>query len=324
MTSDLKLLAKYPFLKKAKDYVMSLNLTLSDIQNHPIYSGSFELGRQRVVNALNNNLVIDMSDKISQELAILSFVVARIIVNLTDNRSIIRRYARSESMYAYKFLKSETDDIIELIKEDLNIRIVNGRIHFIDYIRLTTDLVREEPKWKLINRRVNKGQVELKDTDSLILLREAIKERIMSPVNVSGIPDNFREVANMINNKFSRKPSRMDINELDIKALPPCISELLVSLESGNISHNGMFVLGTCLLALGLSVDDVIKIFSRYPEFNEEKTRYQIEFLAGKKSKTRYSCPTCAKIRAYGLCVSDCNVKHPLIYYKNQTTAVQS
>ena len=104
---DLEKLARYPFLKDAKNYVASLNLTLAEIQKHPVYSASVDLGRQRVQDALNGRIKTDMKDKISQELGILSYAVARILVNLTGNRAVISRYASAEAENSYLFLRNE-------------------------------------------------------------------------------------------------------------------------------------------------------------------------------------------------------------------------
>ena len=46
--TDMETLAKYPFLKAAREYVSSLKLNLSEIQKHPLYSASIDLGRERV------------------------------------------------------------------------------------------------------------------------------------------------------------------------------------------------------------------------------------------------------------------------------------
>jgi DNA primase large subunit len=89
---------------------------------------------------------------------------------------------------------------------------------------------------------------------------------------------------------------------------------MLSLLESGGASHNVMFILGTYFTHLGLSVDEAVELFRRSPHFSEEKTRYQLEFLAGENGGTRYSCPNCGKIKSYGLCEWDCGVKHPLSY----------
>lgn len=316
MNVDLETIAKYPFLREAKDYVSSLNLTLEEIEDHPVYSPAVEMGRQRVLDALNGRIKTDLSDRISRELTILSYVIARILVNLTADGRIIFRYATAEARNAYEFLRNESEHVLRVIKEDINFRLDGNRMDFAHYLKLSKDLA--GPEWRLVNRIMSSGMVEIKKHEVPILLREAIRLKIMEPIDVKGVPENFRRMAKGLRTVTIEAPREIKIKEVNKGAMPPCISELLNSLEAGDISHNGMFILGTFFINLGLKVDDVVKIFSVYPKFNEEKSRYQIEFLAGDRGGTRYSCPTCAKIKSYGLCVSECGVKHPLQYYRDR------
>ena len=322
MKVDLETIAKYPFLKDAKDYVSSLNLTLEEIENHPIYSSAVEMGRRRVLDALNGRINMDLSDKISRELAILSYVIARILVNLTANGRVIFRYATAEARNAYEFLRNESDDVLRVIKEDVDFRQDGNRMDFAQYLKLSKNLT--DPEWRLVNRIMSSGRVEIKKYEIPILLREAIKLKIMEPIDVKGVPENFRRIAKQLRAVTIGAPREINVKEVNKGAIPPCISEMLNSLEAGEISHNGMFILGTFFIGLGLKVDDVVRIFSVYPKFNEEKSRYQIGFLAGDRGGTRYSCPTCAKIKSYGLCVSECGVKHPLQYYRDNIKGMKS
>lgn len=318
---ELQLISKYPFLSEAKEYVASLGMSIRDMENHPIYKSSFELGRKRAADALEGELNVQREEKIEQELAVLSFVIARILVNLTDNESIMRRYARSEARYAHWFLKKDSEENVERVKKDLGVEFTeeNGTgIDFSQYLQLAKDLVKRDSKWKLINRRMQEGQVQLQKAEKLILIREAIREEIMQPIKIPGIPEKFQDMAQSLENEFTETVEEISIDELDMDTLPPCIHKIIGQLEQGSINHHGMFVLATCLLGTGLGVDDVLKIFSRYPDYNEKKSRYQIEFLAGKRGGTSYSCPTCSRIESYGLCVQDCGIKHPLMYFRDQ------
>ena len=312
---SIEALGKYPFLLQAKDHVSSLNMTLDEIQKHPLYGGSYELGKQRVVDGIQGRININLTNKISRELSILSFAVARILSALTANRTIIRRYAAGEADLAHKFLGSEDSAVLSRIMKEMDVEIKEKRIPFQRFLELTKDLTRNSPGWKLVNRGMNSGMVELRNSESLILLREAIKLKVMEPPNLTGIPPWFRETAKWLNS--TQQPhTDFKVDRVKEDAVPPCVSAMLSGLEAGNASHNSMFILGTFFVGLGLPVDEVVKIFSRFPRFDEEKTRYQLEFLAGEKSTTKYSCPTCAKIKSYGFCKRECGVKHPLQYYR--------
>lgn len=316
---DLDVISKYPFIRKGKDYVASLNLRFSDIEKHPLYSAGINLGRQRVLDALNGRINLDLSSKISKELAVLSYAVARILVNLTGNRMIISKYAETEAENSYKFLMDEKRGVVlDEIKKDLGLRVDDNKIKFQDYLRLSSNIAKHNHNWKLSCRILDSGFVKLDDNDLPVLLREAIRLRILEPVNLSGIPENFKETAKWINATVSGASIEIEIEEVDKNALPPCLSAMLVSLESGTASHNTMFIIATFFTNLGMKLDGVVKIFSKSPKFSEERTRYQLGFLSGERGGTRYTCPTCAKIKSYGLCVAECGVKHPLQYYRRR------
>ncbi len=319
---DLKFLVKYPFSKEAKEYLDSLNLTIYDIRKHPIYSASIDLGEKRVNDALNGKINPDMDDETSMQLSLLSYPIARILVNLTGSRDLMRKYATAEAEQAYKFLtsktkKPETQANVKRIMDEMDLGIEGGKIHFLKYLKLISILSQYKPEWKLVNRQVDSGYVELKKGDDLILLREAIRLKIMEPIDVRRIPGDFKEIAKRLNSTITGFSS-VKIEQIDENFLPPCILGMLKSLEMGSVSHNSMFILATFFINLGLNTEDICKIFSVFPRYDENKTRYQMEFLSGERSGVRYSCPGCPKIKSYGLCVRDCGVKHPLKYYRDR------
>jgi DNA primase large subunit len=316
----LKILAKYPFLKEAKEYVDSLHLTLNDLQNHPVYSGAVELGRQRVIDAVNNSLHQEIEDKISAEFSILSYVIARIFINLTRNKNLMQRYAQGEAQQMYEFLREEEDDTTrKKIMSEVNLEIPEeNNLPFSTYLKFTKNLSkRGDPKWKLVNRELTEGKVKINEWEKLILLREAIQEKILKPITLKGVPKEFFDIANNLNSLLGVR-REVKIKELNEDALPLCIKKILQSLETGEISHQGMFILATFFINLGLRKEKILRIFSKFPKFSEEKTRYQLEFLSGEKSNVKYTCPGCDKIKFYGLCPEDCGVKHPISYYKSR------
>jgi len=347
---SLKFLAKYPFLEEAKEYVNSLNLTLSDLKEHPVYSITIELGRQRVINSVNKKSSFieasknedEINDKILAEFSILSYVVARILANLTRNKLLIERYIDGEIERIYDFLKKESDENLKKIISDLNLKIDGAielgkiEIPFQDYLKFTKNIIKgkekvEKSRWKLVNRELIDGKVKINNKSELIeLIAEAIREKISLesstalPKRISQryYPEKFINIARNLNSllgieKFKKVGVEWNVKRMNEDAFPPCIKSLLKSLRLGEISHNGMFILATFFINLGLDKKRIVKIFSVFPKFSEEKTLYQIEFLSGEKSNVKYSCPNCEKIKSYGLCPKDCGVKHPLSYYFN-------
>jgi DNA primase large subunit len=101
------------------------------------------------------------------------------------------------------------------------------------------------------------------------------------------------------------------------------MKNILAAIQAGeNVPHMGRFALVSFLNSLKLSTNDILKIFGSAPDYEEEKTRYQVEHISGVTSSTSYSPPGCEKMHTYGICPGDemddlCKKKrHPLSYYK--------
>ena len=311
---DLEKLAKYPFLREAKQYVSSLKLNLADILAHPLYSASVEQGRQRVTDAMNGKIAAVPEDNLSRELSILSYALARMLVNHIGSKQLLLRYANSEAENAYSLLRKEKEETVKEVEEDLGFRTHDGRMDYNDFLHLSSSPAKQDPKWKLASRLMDAGYVAVDDAEKLLLLREAVKLRVMEPIDTRGIPNPLKKISAEIAATYIKKPVEVKLASVREDDIAPCIKSMLGSLEAGIISHNERFILATYFIGLGLDEGGLIKIFSRFPNFNEEKTRYQLRFLTGEKGATKYSCPSCAKIKSYGLCKAECGIRHPLSY----------
>ena len=85
---------------------------------------------------------------------------------------------------------------------------------------------------------------------------------------------------------------------------PPCIDHLYRLIDQGeNLPHSARLLLATFLLFSEKSIDEIVDIFKKLPDFKESVTRYQLEHLSGKKgSSKRYFVPSCEKIKLENLC----------------------
>ena len=314
---DLRTLARYPFLSGAKKYVEELGMTLDKIGNHPVYSSAIGLAKQRILDMPAGNFKPPEDEKTDQELLMLSYPIARILASAIGDKIITGRYAAAEAETAYEHLRTEDKKTIEEIKEDLGLS-ANTTINLPDYLRLANRLAKKDAAYKLINRTVNKGMVSLSPGDDLLLLKEEIRQKVLEPVNVKNIPSSMKKTVNelktMLIGTATEKP---EIEFLDEKAVPPCIKHVIGLLQANQANHNARFILATFLTGVGLKEEQILKIFSTSPKYEEEKTRYQLGFLTGEKGNTKYTCPACVTIKTYGLCKADCKVKHPQQYYRN-------
>jgi len=320
---ELSVMAKYPFISSAREWVKKEGVRVEEILFDEIYERARGRGAERVMQALERGLIKDVPllEEADFIMEIFSYPVARMIVVASGSDYVIRRYSLAESKRAYENLKNENIEFIERMAAEFGIRMNGNRMYFVDYLRYapTWDI-----KWKLVNRELRKGEIILEKHELARLLQEAIRKKIYSELLYMYPPPEikkaFGDIIEKIKAKVSFKEEKERIDEVDARFFPPCIKNLISATKSGvNVPHVGRFTLVTFLNALGMSIDEILKIFSSSPDFNPEKTRYQIEHITGKISGTDYTPPKCDTIRTWGLCFPDeiCKrIRHPLSYYR--------
>jgi len=334
---DLSILSKYPFLKDSKKYVKENKLSIEEILNDPIYERARIIAIERLENSFNkkdigNRTLVTESDHIME---LLSYPIARMISVCIDDIYFKKRYALGEAINAYKkLINEETKFLLEISKEfKLNVSYSEETkklsIYFTDYLHNAPTRYKE---WKMINREMKKGYINIKHKDLARLIQEALRTRINQELDNrkcnSKVNQIFKTDIQRIRNKVlshRKKIEAMPVGTLDINKLPPCMKDILANIQAGeNVPHMGRFALVSFLHSLKLSTNDILKLFSRAPDFEEDRTRYQIEHISGSISSTEYTPPGCEKMRTYGICPQDkidalCKkIRHPLSYYKRK------
>jgi DNA primase large subunit len=312
---ELKILSKYPFLNDAKTYVVNNKLSVKEILNDPLYERARAIGIERLDNAFKNRdvgsrtLVTD-SDCIME---LLSYPIARMIAVCIGDNYFKRRYALGEAINTYKNLLNESTDFLLNISKEFDITVKSDKeknqikIFFVDYLKHAPTRYKE---WKMINRTLEKGYISITNKDLTRIIQEALRARINYELDIRDCDNNiyqvFKEDVNRIKNivlTHKRKIEAEPIGKLDINKLPPCMKDILAAMQAGeNVPHMGRFALVSFLNSLKLGLNDIIKLFSSAPDFEEEKSRYQIEHITGHISSTSYKSPGCDKMRTYGIC----------------------
>jgi DNA primase large subunit len=232
-----------------------------------------------------------------------------------------RRYARAEANALRRFLEKEPQLAAQLAA-DLDVKITDASVPFVAYANAAPE------QYKLVNAELESGVVRLRRQDTLVefvaeLFRQRIEEDIAKPMKV---PERYTSIAAEIKGEVNRDKAYSSVKEMNLgpvstSEFPPCITALIEQAQSGApMAHQPRFTLSTFLINANMPVDAIIEIFRNTPNFNENKTRYYIEYSMGKKgSGTKYSAPSCEKMKFYGTCVNPdalCNrIKHPLSYY---------
>lgn len=337
-------IAKYPFLPEAAEEVRRLEFKIEHILE-PDYESILSRAERRIIEALTTSPPEVKYDplKYRDDVEILSFPVAVVLVSALANEYVKRRFALAEARRAYNLLRAEDEEkIIEVAKrfgwrikasnEKVGHERFNFSIHFTDYLRNASSF--HEKEWKLVNRPLAKGEVYLFKQEVARLLQEEIKRYIEAKIDPKirlMLPEKLLERVEMLKGQYAERIKDTGFTEEDLSssgvesnAFPPCIKELYEAAQSGrHIPHVGRFALTSFLLRIGMDPNVVVDLFRKFADFNERMTRYQIEHIAGQRgSGTRYLPPKCDTLQTHGLCpgVDDLcrKVKHPLTYYRRK------
>ena len=343
----------YPFLSAASKYVEESGITLDNL----IHSGAFRYarsrGKERIIGAIKDGKVRKqvIISNAQAETELLSYPFARILVSCIGDERLVRRYALSEAKAAYEKLLEDSSTgsssdtaIIYEMSEEFGIRVDFLRLPgereqvqmpFIDYLRFTANL--RDKRWKLVNRGLEKGMIKLRKPEFVRIIQEAMYERIKKdlpldvPVDIceaiNGYTGDIKKELEEKRKKFGDAGFGFDFESgsgflvKDPSCFPPCISYILSNLKEGvNVPHGARFAVTAFLLNVGLTEDEIIEIYKNSPDFDADRTRYQVEHIAGDKGGVRYTAPACATMRTYGNCIGNdevCEkVSHPLSYYK--------
>lgn len=280
----------------------------------------------------------------NDDIEIPSFPIAVMMAAATADSFIKRRYALAEAKRVSNLLGNENKSNITYIANNFNWKIkpvkdpavsltYDFTLHYTDFLKNAT--VFHDKKWKLVNRRMLKGEVYLTKSEAARLLEEEVRRYIEGKldIKVGSLPEAVMNRINRLKQLFIEKRGEIQLEELPkeviVNAYPPCIKELYDTIASGrNVSHIGRFALTSFLINIGMTTKNVVNLFSSLSDFNERLTRYQVEHIAGERgSRTKYIPPRCDTLRTHGVCHSMddiCRrVRHPLAYYRRKLRAIR-
>lgn len=272
-----------------------------------------------------------------------TYLTLKILLYIFNNKRITNRIANLYSKIVYRDLedKVEKGDTFELyhICTDLGVdfrymndpkiyRIhrqketvrhfeTNFKIHFVDYLKLSSKL--KDANRKLVNNVLKDGFVYIEHRSLTRLIQEQARDKLLSvhknvdeenqktlKENLLSISD-FKDLYETILEYWELKKEEFEYSyEISFrkdsnvsKDFPPCIIEILQKAKEGsNLIHNERLYLVFFLLALDYPVERIVNIFSPLPDFDREKTEYQVNFAKEKE----YSPHSCSKLKSLNLC----------------------
>ncbi len=277
---------------------------------------------------------------------ILSYPLARIMVSCTGDRRFMRRYALKEAELFRALLERDFEEkrdvelLVHLGRElGLNIDVHENwaAMDVISYVKNTAQM--KDRRKSLLFQDVRRGMVYFtrkegeseKEYMSVIFrsFQQALQKRLDEELPLEVPDETCRELYIPISllefaiNESYEKYSFGDLGAVEVEKFPPCMRHLLGMAREGiNLPHSGRFALTAFLHLVGMSVDEIVAVFSASPDFNESITRYQVKHIAGEISGTEYTPQKCSVMISEGLCRNPdelCKkpwMNHPLTYYR--------
>lgn len=324
-------LLKYPFIPEALERVKALGIELMDFTTKPLKS-VVERATAYVRAAIDGAALPSPSGDVDEE--VLSFALTLLLLKVIGDRMLTRRFAVAFSKRTGVFMAGEENDKLTYILDKLNLQLVKAvqtkygydyKIKVFDYLN---NIPEGKGSWKLVHRLVEKGWVYVSRHEAARLAEEALKTYIENKIEEMKIedvqlPDELYSLVEELSGEWGRRLKSIReawtaaVRGSSEEAFPPCITTILSNVKTGkNVPHSARFALASFLLSVGMNVEDVLSVFSSAPDFNEKIARYQVEHIAGRRGSGKKYLPyKCENMKTLGLCVADCRVKHPLMYY---------
>ena len=158
-------LVQYPFLPRAKEYVANLGLTFEAIAKLPEIRGR---AKQRISATFELSSAISQEPSKIYEIEIASYALAILYVAGIGDHSLTERFALFEAQKINSYLRMERrNDIVFDVAKAFNWDVQTNddgsiSIPFTKFLNAsTTGRLFHDPKWKLVNRAVEKGLVRV-------------------------------------------------------------------------------------------------------------------------------------------------------------------
>ncbi len=343
---------KCPFteegLRRFSELCRRYGLGLDDLTSNDVGRRALERAVNVVLEILERRRIEDVQD-VDPDLELLSNYIAIFIIAALDRRAW-RRFADALSKRCCELLgirDGVNPDLIVRAALSLGIDVKPVR-DVIDDPLLTYafDVViplwqylglmpKFDPNWKPYSKYVLRGYVFLTYRDLTRIIEEALERRILNMIErASNTSEAMRQilesmgVMGLLEAKLSSLRPVEGVVRIDGQGvIPPCMQAIMDEIRSGgNPSHHARFAVTAYLLhkchelegrPIEDCVEEVVGLFKSVADFDEKKTRYQVEHIAGLRGGRKfYMPPNCDELNSLGLCPTNlgCGVKNPLVY----------
>lgn len=322
---------KYPFLPEALKIVKELGLTLEELGETPLGNEILEYAKRKILSVIVEGKYPVASDDYRLEVS--AFTTSLLILSQVGDKALTEKFAVAFSKKTTLSLEEDSRKNLQLLLYlsqvfGWDVRIEGDRItvHFKDYVYAQPEFT---GPWKLVNRALRAGYVEVTAHEFVRLLQTGVKKHVVklvesASIDPSMLPERLYAVVEEVSQAWAKTRKEVlayaqaNYAKSGAEAFPPCIRALLEEAKSGrNLPHSARFVLASFLLNIGFTVDQTLEVFKSSPDYREDLARYQVEHIAGLRgSRTKYTPYKCDNMRSLGLCKWQCEgVKHPLQYF---------
>ena len=287
----------------------------------------------------------------------LELLYARLVACASQDESLVRRWAHAEAVQATQALTEADAEVLlivartylEQVERDAprrggaqgqgssvpGLRQIRDagvwRVGLRDYIELAPKVSGAD--WRLVNRAVRKGWVELggKGYPSAGQVARLVRERMRSELTdhalerMASLPEellaDLAEVAATAASILAgARREAVDMSQVEASDWPPCLRVAVDELSRGiNVNHAGRVFVASMAFTLGLPQEAAVDFFRGAPDFSAETTSYQV----GHIYEREYTPAGCDTLKTVARCpvqpgddrICDAEwLKHPLIY----------
>ena len=122
---ELSILAKYPFLQDARQYIKDNGPSVGELLHDLPYERARLIGIDRLENAMKNRDVGERSLATDSDciMEILSYPLARMVAVCIGDNFFRKRYALSEAFHAYTHLVNEPTPFLLSVAKELHVNV---------------------------------------------------------------------------------------------------------------------------------------------------------------------------------------------------------
>lgn len=329
-------LAYYPFLPEVRAAVRDAGADLDAVLTSPLYEAARRRAVERVEGALADGFKpANVTDERGALHELLSVPIARMLCVALAEKVLVARYAAAEARRVAAVLATDDDpEAVDRCAQALGLPLLaveaGWRLHVSEYLQAAP---LSDPEWKLIRRQLDRGHVVVDRADAVRLVEEALRRRIAQDLDAERTKPLPEPVKQALAPLLARLAPRLeeareswttgDFGPVQPGLFPPCIKELFEMMRRAEmVPHHGRFAFATFLGTIGWNSEQIMDYMSTLPNFDREKSRYQIEHVTGQRGVDKYTPPGCGTMQTNGVCPLDkrdglCfKVKHPLSYYR--------